>query len=46
MNITPPHDLSEEYYKAQTEYLQNELSKKHITEIDEINEKIGDRIFL
>jgi hypothetical protein len=46
MNIIPPYDLSEEYYKVETEYLQDELSKKNITGIDKINEKIGDRIFL
>lgn len=46
MNITPPRDLSEEYYIAETEYLQGELSKKQITGIDEIHEIIGPRIFL
>lgn len=46
MNITPPHDLSQEYYTAEAAYLQNELSQKHITGMDEIHEKIGHKIFL
>lgn len=46
MNITPPTQLSEQYYRLEEELLQEELKSKIITKANEVTEKISDKIYL
>lgn len=41
MNITMPEDLSEEYYKKQDEFLQDLLSHKKVTDVNDFSEQIS-----
>ncbi len=45
MNIRPPYPIDEEFLKVQDEYLQEELSKKKITDIQDL-EPVQDGIYL
>lgn len=46
MNITSPIQLSKEFYRIQDELLTRELNDKIITQVNEIDTKLDERIFL